>query len=190
MSSKPTINWLRGQIEQHRTKAVTGQYFITKSEVRAIFKRPEIDLAVGELRCDTQDRVGLATKISAEGTITFAILIWMGREDLIALFRNHEALDSSLPLPETRAQKIAPEIGVSFSREYQWQFLPYVFKHDMCDYHRNIDDDMLFPFIGEVEHVATGGYGEVSRVEILAPLQEFFPSQVNQIDNTTILCKR
>jgi len=179
MASRTIFEELYSQIERGRVRVVSGKYFIQQSRVREIFTPENIELAVAELICDAHERVGLAKKIQQEGTIVFAILVWMRKADFIVSFRNHECLDSKLPLHEARAQEIAEDFGLSFAREYQWQFLPYVFKEDMCDYHRQIDDvGMIFPFIGQVEHIAEGGFGQISRLTIPASLQEFFPNAV------------
>ncbi len=177
MASRTIIEGLYSQIESHRVRSVSGKFFIQQSKVREIFT-PVIARAVDELICDAHERVGLAKKIKQEGTTTFAILVWMRRADSIVRFRNHECLDDKLPLHEERACEIAPEFGLSFAREYQWQFLPYFFKRDMCDYHREINEvGMIFPFV-KVEHIAEGGFGEVSKLMISTSLQEFFHSTV------------
>ncbi|OCK76317.1 kinase-like protein [Lepidopterella palustris CBS 459.81] len=188
MALKPTINGLYSQIEHTRVRSVSGKYFIRPSKVRDIFTPAKIELAVTELICDAYERVGLAKKIQQEGTLVFAILVWMRWADYIVIFRNHDCLDNKLPIPEARAQEIAPEFGLSFAQEYQWQFLPYVFRQDMSDHHCQIDDlGMIFPFVGEPEHIADGGYGEVSKLTILTSLQEFFMSTD---DTVTVIRKR
>src|SRR5947207_15806839 len=104
MTSRATIEGLYSQIERDRVRSVSGKYFIEQSKVREIFTPAKINLAVAELICDAHERVGLAKKIQQEGTIIFAILVWMMRADSIVIFRNHECLDSKLPLYEARAQ--------------------------------------------------------------------------------------
>ena len=180
MASRATIDALYSQIEHGRVRSVCGKYFIEQSKVREIFTPAKISLAVAELTCDAHERVGLVKKIQQDGTITFAILVWMGKADSIASFRNHGCLDRQLPLlSEARAQEIAPEFGLSFAREYRWQFLPYFFEQDMRDHHRVIKDvGMIFPFVGEIEHIAEGGFGQVSKLTIPTSLQNFFHSTV------------
>lgn len=180
MASERAIQILYEEIARYRVKAVSGTYFIHKSKLRDILSASRIKDAVDELECGVSDRIGLATKIYSEGIITFAILIWMQRADAITVFRNHEFLDSRLPIHETHAREIAPEFGTSFATEYQWQFLPYVFRKDMCDHHREIrETNVIFPFLDSVEMIGEGSFGEVSKVQIPTSLQEFLPGTVS-----------
>ena len=172
MASKETIKALRSQIEDNRVKSVSGQWFIPQSKVREIFSYDKIDLSVAELTTSVHDRLRLAESIQQGGTITFAILVWMREEDSIVSFRNHECLDNQLPLNETRAQEISPEFGLTFAREYQWQFQPYYFTEGMYNHHRVITDGIIFPFVGE-EHIAEGGFGKISELSIPDSMQEF-----------------
>jgi hypothetical protein len=180
MASRETIKGLYRQIERDRVRSVSGQYFIQQSKVREIFTPAKIGLAVAELTYDTHERVGLVKKIQQDGTITFAILVWMGKADSIANFRNHGCLDRQLLLlSETRVQEIALEFGLSFAREYRWQFLPYFFEQDMRDHHRIIKNvGIIFPFVGEIEHIAKGRFGQVSKLTIPTSLQKFIHSTV------------
>jgi hypothetical protein len=179
MTSTTTINGLYSLIEEKRMESVSGKYFITRAKVQEIFTAVKIDLAVGELDCDAPERLGLTNKIKEEGRVVFAILVWMRRADHIVGFRNHECLDSRLPLSENLARRIAPEFGASFAREYQWQFLPYVFDKDMRDYHRVIhESDRILPFIGKIEHIGEGGFGQVSKLTIPTSLQDLIDSKV------------
>jgi hypothetical protein len=178
MASRATIEGLYSQIGRGRVGSVSGKYFIQQSKVWEIFTPTKINLAVAELTCDAHERVGLAKKIQQEGTILFAVLVWMRREDSIVSFRNHECLDNKFPIDEARAQEIVPEFGLEFAREYQWQFLPYFFNKDMREYHRQIKDvGRIFPFV-KVEHIAEGGFGEVSKLTIPTSMQTFFHSMV------------
>lgn len=179
MASKASIEGLYDEIARNRVRSESGRYFIQPSKVREIFTPAKIDHAVAKHIRDAHERVGLAKKIQQEGTILFAILVWMKEVDSIVSFRNHECFDDKLPVDEARALEIVPTFGRAFAREYQWQFLPYLFKRDMCDYHRRIDQvGMIFPFIGNVEPVAEGGFGTISKLTIPTSLQEFFHSEV------------
>jgi hypothetical protein len=179
MKSRPTVNRLRDQLEKKALKSVeTKRLFIPPTVSHSVFTEQDIILAVRELDCEEHDKIGLASTIYNEGVVTFAILVWMRCEDYIVFFRNHEGFDK-LPMSEIRARMIAPDIGGSFAKEVQWQFIPYHFKADMCDYHRIIDDaDTIFPFIGEVIHIATGGQGEISQLELVSSLQDLISSKV------------
>lgn len=103
----------------------------------------------------------------------------MKREVAIIDFRNHDALDASLPLHEDRAAEIAPDFGRGLAREIQWQFLPYVFRSDMCDHHRVIDNDnVILPFLKQ-EPLMEGGFSDVYKVTVLSSQQEFFSKEVS-----------
>lgn len=181
MAPRAIIQMLYKRIEHEKVKSITGKYFIQESKVRAIFTPAIVDRAVTELMCGAPERLGLAKKIKEEATIVFAILISMGKEDHIVNFRNHDYLDHRLPISETLANEIVPEFGVSFAREFQWQFLPYVFKQDMSDYHLEVcETSRIFPFIEPVEKVADGGFGEVTKLTIPTALQHFFNSEVRR----------
>ncbi|OCK78363.1 kinase-like protein [Lepidopterella palustris CBS 459.81] len=163
------------KIAAKREKSATGQYFLPTTELRAILTREEINISVAELDCADHERIGLAEKIYQDGLIIFAILTWMKHEAAIVNFRNHDALDASLPLHEERAVEIVPEFGRVLATEIQWQFLPYTFTRDMCDYHRILDhSEVILPFIKE-EPLAEGGFGQVYKMTVLSSQQQFFP---------------
>ncbi|EUC47623.1 hypothetical protein COCMIDRAFT_3418 [Bipolaris oryzae ATCC 44560] len=182
------LETLYQEIEKNRSRSVSGTYFICAEKIRSIFSLDKVELAIQELDCDPHERIGLANKIHQEGIVVFAILVWMRRSGNIVKFREHDCLDTQLPIPETRAQQIVPEFGLSFAREIQWQFLPYVFKKDMCDYHRYIHEaNVIFPFVGEAEKIGQGGFGEVTRIQIPTNLQELFHSKE---DTVSVIRKR
>ena len=173
-----TVSQLWKSIDEKRRRSATGQYFLPSSDLRALFTKIRIESAVAELECAEHERIGLAAKIFEQGLTTFAILIWMKREVAIIDFRNHDALDASLPLHEDRAVQIACDFGKALAVEVQWQFLPYTLKHDMCDHHRIIDNNnTILPFLRQ-EPLIEGGFGEISKVTVLSSQQEFFPEQV------------
>lgn len=185
MAAKPTIERLYGQIERAKERSISGKYFIRPTRVRDILTPAAIELAVAEVNCDPHDRIGLGKKIELEGIFVFATLICMRRVDHIVAFRNHDCL--KLPVSEAKAELIAHEFGLSFAREYQWQFVPYYFKRDMNDHHYEIDElGMILPFVEEVDRV-DGGHGAVSKVTVPTSLQEFFSSTH---DTVTIIRKR
>jgi hypothetical protein len=165
-------------ISEKRRRSADGKHFVSTSELRALCERELIYDSIAELNCADHERIGLAAKVFEHGIITFAILIWMKREHSIIEFRNHDALDASLPLHEDRAVKIAPEFGTVLAREIQWQFLPYTFRNDMCDYHRVIDNrNIIFPFLNE-EPLTEGGFGEISKVTLQSCQQELLDCEV------------
>jgi hypothetical protein len=178
-ASTKTVKELHSQIERKRVKSSSGQWFIPQATVRNIFSPDIIKDAVAELTCAPQDRLGLVDDIHRRGTITFAILVWMGRADSIVRFRTCECLDNQLPLlSEARAQEVSPEFGLSFVREYQWQFLPYTFEENM--HYREIPDEVILPFVRE-EHVTDGGFGKISKLWIPFSMQNFPGMSANTV---------
>lgn len=183
------LETLYQEIERNRSRSLSGTYFICAEKIRSIFNLERVELAIQEIDCDPHERIGLANKVHQEGIVVFAILVWMRRPDSIVKFREHDCLDTQLPISETRAQQIVPGFGLSFAREVQWQFLPYVFKKDMCDYHRYIHEaNVIFPFVDEAEKIAQGGFGEVTRVQIPTNLQELLHSKVSAYFCCNVTC--
>jgi hypothetical protein len=178
MAHGSSLEYLYSQIEHARVRSTSNRYFIQPSKVREIFNPQLIGSALAEIDCQDYDRIRLLEQIQHDGIITFAILVWMRRADFIVKFRNSDHLDSKLPIDERRAEDIASEVGLSFAREYQWEFLPYVFRKDMSDNHRKIYDlCLIFPFVDEND-LGEGGYGQISRLTLPSNMQEFFTNVV------------
>jgi hypothetical protein len=184
MASRETLQSIWKQIENNRVESTSGRYFVPPSSLAAIFTPLAISKAVAELKCEPVDRIGLAQAIQFDGTVTFAILVWMRVEDAIVEFRRHRCLDPSLPLHETTARKIAPNFGNTFCNEVQWEFRPYFF-------HRNEDVEIrpteILPFIQEVEPQKLGGFGAVAQLVVHPSLQDFYPRKVTS-PKDPILC--
>lgn len=171
---KQTIKLLKRQIESNMVQSESLQYFFPENYLTVIFTLENLIKAIEELDCPVIETIGLAQTICEKGVRVFAILVKNGEEDLITEFRKHEVLDAQLPLDETRAKKIAGEFGIYFARHYQRQFLPYIFSRDMRDNYRTIDaSERILPFVGQSDIVASGGFGDISRVEIFHSQQKF-----------------
>lgn len=175
---KPTIPALRSEIARKRVRSVTERYFVPRTSIDTIFTQEAVHEAVSELECEPEEKIGLASKILSKATVTFAILIWMGEEESIVAFRNHDVLDEKLPLDAPRAESIAPRFGLEFVQEVQWQFLPYTFRADMADHHRTIQDPYILPFTKELAAPIDGGFSTVYRMEVHPTLQEFYSGPV------------
>jgi hypothetical protein len=177
-SGKETIRFLKRQNETKMVLSESGRYFLPGSYLRVIFTLEDLKKAVDELEVAPYERLGLARKIYDESTKIFAILIKNGEEDWIVQFRNNNMLDARLPLDEDSAERIAPGFGTSFAREYQWQFLPFQFRRDMRDHVRIIESKEILPFIGKSKLVASGGFGDIYKMNIFPSQQEFVSSEV------------
>ena len=58
--------------------------------------------------------------------------------------------------------------------------MPYKFQRNMRDYSRDIShNEMILPFIGEPEFLASGGFGDITKVKIFPSQQELLPDQVS-----------
>jgi hypothetical protein len=185
MASRETLQSIWKQIENNRVKSTSGRYFVPPSNLTAIFTPLAISKALAELECEPEDRISLAQAIQPDGIVTFAILVWMRVEDAIVEFRRHRCLDSSLPLDETTAKKIAPSFGTLFCNEVQWEFRPYFF-------HRNEDVVIrpaeILPFIQKVGQQKLGGFGAVDQLVVHPSLQDFYPHKVTgPVDPTLCL---
>ncbi|GAB1317158.1 Protein kinase domain-containing protein [Madurella fahalii] len=172
---KTTIRALRSQIARKRVRSVTERYFVPRASLDMIFTEETVHEAVAELECEPEEKIGLSLKIFSKAIVVFAILVWMGEEESIVAFRNHDILDQNLPLEAERAESISPRFGLVFAQEYQWQFLPYTFCADMADHHRTIQDAYILPFTKELAAPIDGGFSTVHRMEVYPTLQEFYP---------------
>ena len=180
VAGKPTIQYLKRQIESRMVRAESGRHFLPRSYLDLIFTIKDIEGAIDELKCPIDEKFGLAQEIHDQGCWIFAALIKNGEEDLITRFRKHEMLVSESPLAEDQAKRIMGEFGVAFAREHQWQFLPYMFRRNMRDCSRDISyDEMILPFIGDSEAIASGGFGDISSVEIFPSQQDFVLDKVS-----------
>lgn len=173
-----TIARLWKSIEVSRVQATTNRYFLPQARLREIFTYNAIVDFVKELSITNEDRIGLVLKIFDQGTTIFAILIWMRRESAIVHFREHDALDGSLPLGAERACEIIPDFGRTLADEVQWEFLPYVFRKDMCEGHVMMHSRRILPFVEE-EHLISGGFSDIFKLKLVASQQEFFPTTVS-----------
>ena len=188
---KETIRFLKRQVEGKMVQAESRHSFLPDLYLHIIFTLGDIRKAVDELECPIVEKTGLAQTIYTKGTRVFAILVKHGEEDLITEFRKHEVLDAQLPLGEALAERIAGEFGVSFARDHQRQFLPYHFPRDMRDYHRHINDsERILPFVGEPQVVASGGFGDVSKVTVFNSQQEFQHKKVYYVHHKSLQAVR
>ena len=182
-AEKASINFLKRQIESYMVRSESGRYFLPRQYIGLIFTLDKIEKAVGELDCPIDEKIGLSREIYERGARVFATLIKNGEENLITRFRKYEVLGHESPLDEVLARRIMGDFGVAFAREYQWQFLPYIFRRNMRDYHRDIHEAMILPFIGEPDVIASGAFGDVSQMEISPFQQEFVPNSVSQYEH-------
>lgn len=146
--------------------------FVPEASLQKIFTLQAIARAVAELKCQPEDHIGLADAIRLQGVTTFAILIWMNREDSIVGFRRWECLESAR-LSEDAVSVIAPSFGLDFVREYSWQFRPHFF-HRGDDI--EINERKILPFLRDMGQVAEGGFGTVNKIEVHPLLQDFYPN--------------
>ncbi|KAG8527748.1 uncharacterized protein KY384_007902 [Bacidia gigantensis] len=174
-SKKDTIRFMKRQIESGMILSESGRYFLPDFALESIFTIQNIERAVNELHCDAHERIGLARKIFEEAVRTFAILVRCGEEYSIISFREHGVTDSSLPLSEECAVRITGEFGAIFASEYQWQFLPFVFRKEMSEFHTQINKRRILPYLDASQYISGGASGDVSRVQLFPLLQQFMP---------------
>lgn len=174
MTSRPNIEALRRQIRNVRCESIEKRPFVPAALLQSFFTPHAIKEAVSELDCQPEDRIGLGNAICSDGITTFAVLIWMGREDAIVDFRRWQYLNS-IRLSEETAIRIAPSFGVDFVREVAWQFRPHFFR---LGENVEMDEREILPFLRETGVANEGGFGLVSKVEIHPLLQNFCPGSV------------
>ncbi len=177
MNSKENIKSLWKQIENNRIQAVGGRHFVPRSALIAIFTPPAITKAVAELTCELEDRIGLPEAIRNGGIITFAILVWMHREEAIVEFRRRGLFDSRGPLDESTALSVAPEFGRTFSKEAQWEFRPYILRRGEDV---EIDPLEILPYVQLIAEHKGGGYGAVAELTVHPSHQDFYPDKVRR----------
>lgn len=186
MPDRKITHALWTQIANNRVRSILGQHFLPPSSLPTIFTEYAISQAVEELQCEPDEKVRLAQDISEKTTVIFAILVWMRKEDSIVDFRNHGVVDANLPLDMDRANQISPELGDSFAREYQWQFIPYIFPSDMATHHKVFQTDKILPFVAEQKRIAVGGFSHVTEVNIHPHMQKFYSEPV-RLDHEGLL---
>lgn len=177
MSDRKIIKALWTQIANNRERSISGQHFLPPNSLPTIFTESAISQAVVELRCEADEKVGLAQDISKTSTVIFAILVWMSKEDWIVAFRNHGVVDANLPLGVDRVHQISPELSDAFAREFQWQFIPYIFPSDMATRHQVFQAEKILPFVAERTRIV-GGFSQVTQVDIYPSMQNFYPEPV------------
>lgn len=165
-------------MDNNRVRSSSGHYFLPPSSLPLIFTDHAIAQAVDELQCEPDEKIGLARHIGEKATVTFAILVWMKVEKLIVNFRNHGVVDASLPLDPDRARRISTPFGETFAREFQWQFIPYVFPKDMASHHKEFQSQIILPFVDEPKELAVGGFSYVAETNIHPSMQNFYAQKV------------
>lgn len=174
-----SIQALRHQMENNMVRSDSGRWFLPLISLQTIFTPAAAQKAVKELSCPPDQRIKLAEEILHAGVKTFAILIWMYKEDHIVSFRAHQALDERLPFSEELAKTAAPDFGARLAREEQWRFLPFQFPPNMHEHHLEIDQNRILPFVGRSNDLAEGSFGRIITISICPTQQYFLPDHVS-----------
>lgn len=180
------IRTLRRRIEESLVTSISKQRFLPRDKLYDIFTLPAIEGAVEELNYGAEYRIKLVDTVNSDRKIIFAILIYNRLENYITAFRKHEFLDSHLPLTKERAEEImGSEFGPRLALDFQWMFLPYVFREGMleCSYH--IGERYILPFI-TAKQIGTGAYGDVDKVRISPSQHEFTDQRVSTCATQTM----
>ena len=173
-----TIDTLRGKIAQLRTKSTDGRDFISRHDIYTLLTNHIIAEAIKE--CIQEDYVQpyqepyVVDRIARDGKLVFGILIW--KKWLYKLMKciEHNALDSQLPLEETRANEILESIGWDFAHIAQWEFLPRMLTNEMSGVHNRFRKEEILPYISE-KNLGEGSFGDVFEVSVLPSSQTMFP---------------
>ena len=173
-----TIDILRDKIAQLRTKSTDERYFISRHDIHTLLTNHIITEAIKE--CVQEDYVQphqepyVVDRIASEGKIVFGILIWKKWLHKLMKCIEHDALDSKLPLEDTRAEEVLENIGWDFARNAQWEFLPRMLTDEMSGVHNRFRKEEILPYIGE-NKLGEGSFGDVFEVSVLPSSQTIFP---------------
>lgn len=170
------------QIELGMRTSACGKQFFETRKLYESFTEKAIELAVEELECEDFERAGLAKEISQNYRKVFAILIWIGCEDKVVVFRCHKFTDSRLPLDESVAQEVFTVGAEASFISFQWSFLPHFFSAPSGSYcHQNITPiHTILPVVDEVQREKRGEFGEISTIILPTSSQSLLSSQVRQ----------
>lgn len=167
------IGTLRRRIEESLVTSISKQRFLPRDKLYEIFTLSAIKGAVQELTCGPDYRIKLVDTIQNDCKVVFAMLTYNRLENYIVAFRRHGFLDSQLPLTKERAEEITgSEIGPRLALDFQWMFLPYIFRRSMLECSHQIGERYILPFI-TAEQIGTGAFGEVDKVRIPPSQHEF-----------------
>jgi len=175
MNSKPSTDRFRKTLASIRHESSGGRYFISPYDLKEQVTKDLIFDTVSECPFAVQHYHLITQRILERGLKLFSILVWMGQEDHMVPFVEHDELDSRLPMGEEQVLRIAPRLEKRFWEEVQWEFLPHMFVKG--DYHRRIHDKSVLPFLEELSR-AEGSYGEILESRITLSQQTFFPDKV------------
>lgn len=174
------IGALRRRIEESLVTSISKQRFLPRDRLHAIFDLHAIKSAVQALTCGPDQRIKLVDTIHNDCKAVFAMLMYNRLENYIVDFRRHGFLDSQLPLTKERAEEITDsEIGPRLALDFQWMFLPYVFRKSMLECSHRIAEGYILPYI-TAEQIGTGAFGDVDKVAIPASQHEFKGQEVRK----------
>ena len=164
---------LRRLLSSLRQESTGGRHFISPYDLRECVKRSHIAAIVNNFYHPEFRRDGVVTRIVKDALKLFCILVWLGSEDQVVHFLDHDELDARLPMEEEQVLRISSVIDSRFWKEIQWEFLP----HEFSNFHRRIRDRVILPFIKDDKR-SEGASGEVYQTTIAGSHHEFHPDQV------------
>ncbi|KAJ0108126.1 hypothetical protein J7T55_007245 [Diaporthe amygdali] len=178
-NNKLSIQVLREQMENNMVRSDSKRWFLPETSLRTTFTPAAVQKAVEQLCCRPDQRINLVEAILCAGVKTFAILVWMEKEDHIVSFRAHQALDDRLPFSEELAKTAAPDFGARLAREEQWRLLPFRFPPKMHEHHLEIEENRILPLVGRPHDLAEGSFGQIVTISVWPTQQDFVPDHVS-----------
>ncbi|KAK2836993.1 hypothetical protein FQN49_006513, partial [Arthroderma sp. PD_2] len=117
---------------------------------------------------------GTAEAITRGAHKIFAILVLIGRAELIAKFIEHDQLqqsqlDQKLPFDRRSLEAFLPASVAEEFEEKQWEFAAPVFHKQVLP--RILEDNIILPF-GRDREIGQGGFGTVHEVSLIADHQK------------------
>lgn len=173
----PVLDVLSARISTLRRTSASGESYVSKQELQQLFNRMNVIDTLKECRVPEWRISTAATTICDIGLVTFAILLWIRRPEVIIDLVDKQELDSRLPFDKNSLSDIASSAPQFF--DAQWAFLPVSLTlHGF----RIIRPKEVIPFTSDTaKPEMDGSFGTISKVTIEPLLQSLVPEAVCHI---------
>lgn len=158
----PVLDVLIARISTLRRPSARGEPYVSKQGLQQLIDRLSVTDTLKECRVPEWRISIIATTICDIGLITFAILIWIRRPEVIVDLVDKQELDSRLPFDKNSLPDIALSAPQFF--DAQWSFLPVSLTlHGF----RILRPKEVIPFTSDTANPdMDGSFGTISKVTI------------------------
>ena len=175
------LDTLRDGISALRRRASDRRYYVNPQSLVDLCTPRVIEDAIRDGQFPPHKRDYIKDTVLAHGIITFCILVYKRKENLMTKFLEcdlYNALDSRLPLDEKSLKAISEEAARDFY-EAQWEFRPVILARSR---YMQIDDESILPF-DEDEHDEEhdGSFGAIHTVVIQSSMQKLIDTEVSML---------